>query len=108
MVRFGFPVWLLLCPALQKPQRTIFIVLNKAESFNLRNDQGCPVVARALNLGEIGDSKLIIDIVQDQIEDVKWLASSFQNVKWAHTFREANFVADALASYGRSVEKLNI
>lgn len=29
-----------------------FIILNKAASLNLRNNQGCPVVAGALNLGE--------------------------------------------------------
>ena len=57
-----------------------------------------------------GDSKLIIQVVQDVwtphwhlkpiIEDIKWLASEFQHISWKHIYRDANFMADALAHVG--------
>ncbi|CAN6579181.1 unnamed protein product [Malus baccata var. baccata] len=32
------------------------------------------------------------------IEDIRWCASSFQDIKWGHAFEEANFVVDVVAS----------
>ena len=29
------------------------------------------------------------------IEDIRWCAKSFQDIRWSHIFREINFVADA-------------
>ena len=56
-----------------------------------------------------GDSKLVIDAVcgacdvpwnlRSIIEDIRW-STNFQDIKWRHIFREANFVADAIASVG--------
>ncbi|RXH90647.1 hypothetical protein DVH24_035411 [Malus domestica] len=63
-----------------------------------------------------GDSKQVIQVVQDVwmppwhlkpiIEDIKWLASKFQHISWKHIYRESNFVVDTLAHLGLSVASL--
>lgn len=42
------------------------------------------------------------------IEDIRWCAKSFQDIRWSHIFREANFVADALAFIGLNSSNLCI
>ncbi|XP_068328111.1 uncharacterized protein [Pyrus communis] len=59
-----------------------------------------------------GDSRLVIQVVQDVwmlhlkpiIAYIKWLASGFQHISWKHIYREANFMVDALAHLGLSVQ----
>ncbi|XP_068305108.1 uncharacterized protein [Pyrus communis] len=65
-----------------------------------------------------GDSKLIIDAIcgacevpwnlRSIIEDIRWRASSFQDIKWGHALKEANFVADVVASVGLKIDNLYI
>ncbi|KAL6141230.1 hypothetical protein ACLB2K_059520 [Fragaria x ananassa] len=57
-----------------------------------------------------GDSSLIINCVNEKfkcpwrliqiIQDIKKIASSFHRIHFHHNFREANFVANALANLG--------
>ncbi|XP_024172136.1 uncharacterized protein LOC112178182 [Rosa chinensis] len=63
-----------------------------------------------------GDSQLVIHCVigktntpwhlQSIIQDIKQLASNFNSVVFTHTLREANFVANALASIGHGSDEL--
>lgn len=65
-----------------------------------------------------GDSKLVINVVQELcgvpwrlrqiIEDIRWLTSSFLLVKWARIFRKVNFVADAIVSADLSFQNMHI
>lgn len=65
-----------------------------------------------------GDSKLIIDAIRGACEvpwnlrsiirDIRWCASSFQDIKWGHVFREANFVANVATSVGLKIDNLCI
>ncbi|KAL6223438.1 hypothetical protein ACLB2K_006825 [Fragaria x ananassa] len=60
-----------------------------------------------------GDSKLVIEVVKSQIDpfwrliklvqDIRRLATSFDSISFRHVFREANFVADAIANLGHSI-----
>ncbi|XP_024163264.1 uncharacterized protein LOC112170267 [Rosa chinensis] len=61
------------------------------------------------------DSQLVIHCVigktntrhlQSIIQDIKQLASNFNSVIFTHTFREANFVANVLASVGHGSNEL--
>lgn len=55
-----------------------------------------------------GNSKLVIDsilrscnvpwLLKFIIEDINGLAASFDFVSWAHVYREANFLTDAITS----------
>lgn len=63
-----------------------------------------------------GDSKLTINDIQGKcekpwslrfiLEDVRRCANSFQEVRWYHIFKEANFVVNALASI--SIKSVNL
>lgn len=65
-----------------------------------------------------GDSKLVIDAVRGScdapwnlrsiIEDIRWCVGFFHDIKWRHIFKEANFVADAIASVGFKKNELCI
>lgn len=60
-----------------------------------------------------GDSKIVIDCINGVfsipwrikmlIRDITTLAHSCQNITFKHIFREANFVADAIAESGHSL-----
>ncbi|PRQ37612.1 putative ribonuclease H [Rosa chinensis] len=59
-----------------------------------------------------GDSKLVIDVVTGRvippwrllklIEDIRTIATSFSQITFKHIYREANFVADAIANLGHN------
>ncbi|XP_050111741.1 uncharacterized protein LOC126590297 [Malus sylvestris] len=65
-----------------------------------------------------GDSKVVIDTVSGKcavpwrirfiVEDIKWLASSFELVEWNHVYREANFTKDVITSLGHNCIDLYI
>lgn len=70
-------------------------------------------LAKARNLKKIKierDSKIVIQPILGKynipwrikviIEDIKWLASSFKSISWNHIYRETNFFADAITSFG--------
>ncbi|XP_068323190.1 uncharacterized protein [Pyrus communis] len=78
-------------------------------------------LAKSRNLRKIkieGDSKIVIEAILRKcnvlwriraiIEDLKWLASSFESISWNHIYREANFVAYAITSYGHGLENLHV
>lgn len=82
--------------------------INVAECLALRDALW---IARSKGFWKIlvkGDSKLVIDAVQGTssvpwrvmniIEDIKNIARSLEYISWAHVFREANFVVDAITS----------
>nr|XP_028961667.1 uncharacterized protein LOC114826081 [Malus domestica] len=86
------------------------VTINVVEALALRE---ALIWARRRNLKYVfmeRDSKLVIDAVRGAsdvpwnlrsiIEDIRWCATNFQDIKWRHIFREANFVADARASVG--------
>ena len=83
-----------------------------AETTALRNGL---VAAKQKGLRRLeveGDSKLVIDAVNGVsappwrlkkiIEDIRMLAQDFEVVQFKHIFREANFVADAIADLGHN------
>ncbi|XP_004308642.1 PREDICTED: putative ribonuclease H protein At1g65750-like [Fragaria vesca subsp. vesca] len=57
-----------------------------------------------------GDSKLVIDVMTQKInppwrihqivDDIRKIAESFSSISFHHVYREANFAADAVVSYG--------
>ncbi|KAL6207964.1 hypothetical protein ACLB2K_018916 [Fragaria x ananassa] len=65
-----------------------------------------------------GDSKLVIDVVNEVlsppwkllkfVQNIKALSSSFKFVKFKHVFREVNFVANALVNLGYMVHNMNM
>ncbi|XP_070677821.1 uncharacterized protein [Malus domestica] len=92
--------------------------INVAKALALRE---APIWARRRSLTHVlvkSDSKIIIDPVcgvyevswnlRSIIEDIRWCASSFQDIKWGHVFKEANFVANAMAYVGLKIVNLCI
>lgn len=65
-----------------------------------------------------GDSKLIIDCIKNVcttpwslkaiIRDIRQLAAQCAVTSWNHIFREANFAADAIATYGHNLANMYI
>lgn len=65
-----------------------------------------------------GESKLMIDSIFGWcsipwrlrliIQDIKILASWFENISWSHIFRETNFLADAIREVGFSYCNLHV
>nr|XP_008361388.2 uncharacterized protein LOC103425091 [Malus domestica] len=95
-----------------------FVTINVVEALALRE---ALIWARRRNLKYVvveGDSKLVIDAVRDAcdvpwnlrsiIEDIRWCATNFHDIKWRHIFRETNFVADAIAFVGLKKKDLCI
>ncbi|XP_050133175.1 uncharacterized protein LOC126609250 [Malus sylvestris] len=89
------------------------ITISVAEAMGLREGLQC---ARRKGFTKVmvdEDSKLIIEVVQGHwgipwrvssiINDIRILTRSFSHVNWKHIFREATFVADALAHLGLSL-----
>ncbi|XP_004292334.1 PREDICTED: uncharacterized protein LOC101294915 [Fragaria vesca subsp. vesca] len=94
------------------------ITIPVAEVIALRNSL---IYAKNQGLAKIeveGNSKLVIDAVNGVssppwkllklVQDIKALSSSFEFVKFKHVFREANFVANALANLGHMVDNMNL
>lgn len=78
-------------------------------------------MAKARNLKKIkieGDSKIVIQAILGKcsihwriraiIKDIKWLVSSFESISWNYIYREANFVADAITSFGHGLENFHV
>ncbi|KAL6129923.1 hypothetical protein ACLB2K_068305 [Fragaria x ananassa] len=84
------------------------------EVLALRNNLLCAKEKGVLKVEVEGDSKLIIDIVNGVcdpswrllkvVKDIKLLSCYFESIRFKHVFREANFVANALANLGHRVE----
>lgn len=65
-----------------------------------------------------GNSKLMIDSILQScnvpwllkfiIEDLNGLATSFDFISWAHVYREANFLTDAITSTGFQFNNLHV
>ncbi|KAB2597582.1 hypothetical protein D8674_000502 [Pyrus ussuriensis x Pyrus communis] len=94
------------------------VTINVVEALALRE---ALIWARRRNLKYAfveGDSKLVINAVRGAcdvpwnlrsiIEDIRWCAINFQDIKWRHIFRETNFVADAIAYVGLKRKELCI
>ncbi|XP_050111756.1 uncharacterized protein LOC126590312 [Malus sylvestris] len=94
------------------------MTINVVEALALRE---ALIWARIKNLNYViveGDSKLVIDAVcsacdvpwnlRSIIEDIRWCATFFHDIKWRHIFREANFVADAITFVGLKRKELCI
>ncbi|XP_004308226.1 PREDICTED: uncharacterized protein LOC101291100 [Fragaria vesca subsp. vesca] len=85
-----------------------------AEALALRNSLFCAKEKGVLKVEMEGDSKLIIDIVNGVcdppwrllkvVQDIKLLSCNFESIRFKHVFKEANFVANALANLGHRVE----
>ncbi|XP_004292219.1 PREDICTED: uncharacterized protein LOC101302904 [Fragaria vesca subsp. vesca] len=85
-----------------------------AEALTLRNNLLCAKEKGVLKVEVEGDSKLIIDIVNGVcdlpwrllkvVQDIKLLSCHFESIRFKHVFREANFVANALANLGHRVQ----
>ncbi|PRQ56349.1 putative ribonuclease H-like domain-containing protein [Rosa chinensis] len=89
-----------------------------AEAIALCNRLVC-ALERGHNRIEVeGDSKLIIDAVNKVIhppwrlikivQDIQDIATRFNSISFRHIFREANFVADALANLGHKCTSGNM
>ncbi|XP_062028542.1 uncharacterized protein LOC133744454 [Rosa rugosa] len=84
-----------------------------AEAIALRNSLACARDRGYKRIEVEGDSKLVIDAVTDNISppwrlitfvsDIKEIASCFDSISFKHVFREANFVADAVANLGHTI-----
>ncbi|KAL6211745.1 hypothetical protein ACLB2K_016968 [Fragaria x ananassa] len=87
-----------------------------AEAMALRNSLICAKSRGITKIEVEGDSKLVIDVVNGVstppwrllklIQDIKTLSNSFEFVCFKHVFREANFVANALANLGHRLSNL--
>ncbi|KAL6190194.1 hypothetical protein ACLB2K_036592 [Fragaria x ananassa] len=87
-----------------------------AEAMALRNSLICAKSRGITKIEVEGDSKLVIDAVNGVstppwrllklIQDIKTLSNSFEFVCFKHVFREANFVANALANLGHRLSNL--
>lgn len=90
------------------------VSITVAEFFALRDIRLAYAVSKGWRYIMVeGDSKLVIDSVNNLcsvtwcitqlIQDVLHLASFCEEIRFTHIFREANSVADALASLGHSL-----
>ncbi|KAL6146073.1 hypothetical protein ACLB2K_056756 [Fragaria x ananassa] len=85
-----------------------------AKALEFRNSLLCAKEKGVLKVEVEGDSKLMIDIVNGVcdppwrllkvVKDIKLLSCNFESIRLKHVFREANFVANALANLGHKVE----
>ncbi|KAL6219372.1 hypothetical protein ACLB2K_007131 [Fragaria x ananassa] len=81
-----------------------------AEAVALRDNLVKAKEKKIVRVEVEGDSKLVIEVVNGQIDpswrliklvqDIRRLATSFDFISFRHVFREANFVADAIANLG--------
>ncbi|XP_004309343.1 PREDICTED: uncharacterized protein LOC101295189, partial [Fragaria vesca subsp. vesca] len=87
--------------------------ISVAEALSLRNSLIC-AKERGLSRVEVeGDSKLVIDAVNGiaaspwrilkLVQEIRCLRNSFDFISFKHIFREANFVANAVANVGHKV-----
>nr|XP_011463604.1 PREDICTED: uncharacterized protein LOC105351321 [Fragaria vesca subsp. vesca] len=85
-----------------------------AEALSLRNGL-IDAKRRGFKKVEVeGDSKLVIDVINGVstpprrllklCQDIKSLRSSFEFISFKHVFREANFVANAIANFGHRLD----
>ncbi|XP_050111725.1 uncharacterized protein LOC126590273 [Malus sylvestris] len=105
-------------PILAGAMKFSSVSINVAEALALRE---ALIWAKRRNWRHVwveGDSKLVLDAIcgacdvpwnlKPVIEDIKSCANSFQGIRWSHIFREANFIADALASISLNSSNLCI
>ncbi|XP_068344178.1 uncharacterized protein [Pyrus communis] len=89
------------------------VTISVAEAMGLREGLQCARHKGFTKVMVERDSKLIIEAMQGHwgipwrvssiINDIRILAQSFSQVDWKHIFREADFIADALAHIGMSL-----
>ncbi|KAL6131184.1 hypothetical protein ACLB2K_069562 [Fragaria x ananassa] len=89
-----------------------------AEALALRNSLICAKERGLTKIEVEGDSKLIIDVVNGVshppwrllklYHDIKCLSCSFESIRFSHVFREANFVANALANMGHRSDRCGL
>ena len=89
-----------------------------AEALALRNSLICAKEKGFTKIDVEGDSKLVINAVNQVsappwrllslLQDIKLLGSSFESSSFKHVFREANFVANILANLGHSVDNYRV
>ncbi|CAN6676010.1 unnamed protein product [Malus baccata var. baccata] len=81
-----------------------------AGGFVVINWESKPILTGAMNMG-FDTVRGACDApwnLRSIIENLRWCATYFHDIKWRHIFREANFVADAMTSIRLNIKELCI